>query len=83
MNYSSELSKSPVAETSHPQWLLSMLQQAWPQQWQKITQENNKQAPMSLRVNELRMSRDEYLDILSAANISASCSDIVYFRNNT
>lgn len=72
-----ELRKSPVAETSHPQWLLNLLQTAWPQQWRNITQENNKQAPMSLRVNQLRMSRDEYLDILSAANISASCSDIV------
>ena len=72
----SKLSKSPVAETSHPQWLLSILQQAWPQQWQKITEENNKQAPMSLRVNERRSSRDEYLSMLKAANIDASNSDI-------
>lgn len=71
-----ELGKSTVAETSHPQWLLNILQTAWPQQWRNITQENNKQAPMSLRVNELRTSRGEYLDILSAANINATSSDV-------
>ena len=71
-----ELRKSPVAETSHPQWLLELLQKAWPQQWRIITQENNKQAPMSLRVNQLKTSRDKYIDMLSAADIGASSSDI-------
>lgn len=71
-----KLLKSAVAETSHPQWLLKILQSAWPEQWQKITEENNKQAPMSLRVNLLRTSRNEYLDMLKVANINASSSEI-------
>ena len=70
------ITKSPVAETSHPQWLLNILQKAWPQQWHQITQENNLQAPMSLRVNQRQTSRDAYLDLLSEANINASGSDI-------
>jgi 16S rRNA (cytosine967-C5)-methyltransferase len=71
-----ELSKSPVAETSHPDWLLKILQAEWPQQWLNITQENNKQAPMSLRVNELLTSRDDYLGMLASENINAICSNI-------
>ena len=71
-----KLKKSPVADTSHPDWLLKLLQTAWPHQWRDITEENNKQAPMSLRVNALRISRDEYLDMLGSENIDASCSSI-------
>jgi 16S rRNA (cytosine967-C5)-methyltransferase len=71
-----ELRKNPVADTSHPRWLLKLLQTAWPHQWHDITKENNKQAPMSLRVNILRTSRDDYLDMLASENIAGSCSKI-------
>ena len=72
-----KLRKSPVAETSHPAWLLKLLQTEWPQQWRDITEENNKQAPMSLRVNTLRTSRDDYLDMLASENIAGSCSEVI------
>ena len=71
------ISNSAAAASSHPEWLLKILQESWPHDWQKITAENNKQAPMSLRVNDLRNSRDEYLELLKSAKINCSSSDIV------
>ncbi|MCU8304422.1 16S rRNA (cytosine(967)-C(5))-methyltransferase, partial [Vibrio vulnificus] len=35
----------------HPSWLLKILQDAYPEQWQTIVEANNNKAPMWLRVN--------------------------------
>ncbi|MCK5360074.1 MAG: 16S rRNA (cytosine(967)-C(5))-methyltransferase RsmB [Gammaproteobacteria bacterium] len=71
------INNSATATSSHPEWLLTILQESWPNDWQEITAENNKQAPLSLRVNCLSNSRDEYLELLKSANISCSSSEIV------
>jgi len=63
-----------VAQTSHPQWLLKLLRNAWPNDWQSITSENNRQAPMSLRINSRRQSRDDYLQELETYGIEAQAS---------
>ncbi len=68
--------KHPVAKSSHPAWLLQIIQSSWPEQWQEITDENNKQAPMSLRINVQRSSRKEYLGLLKTSGIRALSSDI-------
>jgi len=57
---------------SHPYWLIKRLKQAWPEHWQDICAANNERAPMSLRVNAQRNSRDDYLQQLSDAGIKAS-----------
>lgn len=51
---------------AHPQWLLDMLEQAWPEHLTAILQANNQQAPMTLRVNRLRCDRENYLQMLQA-----------------
>lgn len=71
------IGNSAVANSSHPEWLLKTLQKSWPHDWQEITAENNKQAPMSLRVNCQKNSRDEYLELLKLANINCSSSAVV------
>ncbi len=71
-----QIDKLPVAASSHPQWLLQILQTSWPEHWQTITDENNKQAPMSLRVNILRCSRKEYLEKLKHSGLNAVSSNI-------
>lgn len=43
---------------SHPQWLLKRLQQSWPQHWQTIVAANDQHAPLTLRVNRLRTTRE-------------------------
>ena len=66
------LSTNTEFSTAHPQWLASRLQRAWPKQAPEILAANNLQAPMCLRVNALRCSRDDYLKLLADADIVAS-----------
>lgn len=45
---------------SHPRWLVELLKQDWPESWQEILEQNNLRAPMTLRVNLQRHSREAY-----------------------
>ncbi|HAS6176668.1 TPA: 16S rRNA (cytosine(967)-C(5))-methyltransferase RsmB [Vibrio vulnificus] len=56
----------------HPSWLLKILQDAYPEQWQTIVEANNNKAPMWLRVNHAHHDRDEYLQLLKNANIDST-----------
>lgn len=60
------------AKYAHPVWLLDLFSQDWPEQWQHITEANNQQPPMMLRVNQQHYSQSEYLEQLKQAEISAS-----------
>ncbi|MDG2018482.1 MAG: 16S rRNA (cytosine(967)-C(5))-methyltransferase RsmB [Porticoccaceae bacterium] len=66
-----KLSKNSDYATAHPQWIVDRLHKAWPEQAQEILAANNLQAPMCLRVNASRCSRDDYLTMLTDANINA------------
>jgi len=48
------------AEFAHPQWIINQLKKDWPENWQNILHENNKQAPMTLRINQQQTNIDEY-----------------------
>ncbi len=60
-----------------PQWLLKKIQLAYPEkkkgtlQWQTILKANLLHPPMTLRVNQLINSREDYLALLSEKNIAA------------
>ncbi len=56
----------------HPGWLLKLLKESYPAQWQEIVEANNSKAPMWLRVNTQHHTRDQYLKLLNAENIDAS-----------
>ncbi|MBW4935058.1 16S rRNA (cytosine(967)-C(5))-methyltransferase RsmB [Marinobacter sp. F4206] len=56
---------------SHPAWMVEKLRHNWPDDWQRILDANNAQAPMTLRVNALRFTREEYLVLLAEAGIGA------------
>ena len=60
-----------VAKFSHPAWLIERLQHDWPDDWEAILTANNARPPFSLRVNQQRMTRDEYLDELTARSLEA------------
>lgn len=66
-----------VANYSHPKWLLEVLENIWPDQWQMIVNVNNEYPPMHLRVNLLHQSRDQYLAQLKQSNIEANSSELV------
>jgi 16S rRNA (cytosine967-C5)-methyltransferase len=54
------------ARYSHPAWLLERLRGDWPEHWQEIAEAGNRAAPMWLRVNAGRTTRDDYLRKLRA-----------------
>lgn len=55
-----------------PIWLLKRIKKAWPNDWKEIAANSNKKAPMSLRVNLSKISRESYLKTLSEHDIQAS-----------
>ena len=52
------------AKYAHPQWLLTMLQEDWPQNWESLIKANNQYPPMYLRVNQQKTTRSTYIDQL-------------------
>ena len=57
-----ELSKHGlVAKWNHPLWWVELLQRDYPEQWQSILETNNQAAPMAVRVNVQRTTREALL----------------------
>ena len=73
--------KNPVAflatEYSHPDWLVQRwLARFGFEECEKLLQCNNCVAPLSLRVNTLRATREEILDALQAREINAVAGEL-------
>lgn len=66
------LANDPVVFTAHPRWLQKRLKHDWPNNWQAICEANNIHPPMTLRVNQHYIKREEYLVLLSQNNIMAN-----------
>lgn len=69
------LDDNPVTATSHPKWLVKMLSKAWPDDWSSILEANNERAPLCLRVNRRKYTRDEYLALLLEDGLSAHATE--------
>lgn len=67
-----QLFSSEEARYAHPQWIIDRLKADWPDHWQQILQANNQQAPMTLRVNLQKISRDDYRQALHDQGIEAT-----------
>lgn len=63
--------QSPVAQYSHPQWLIEALRKAYPQHWPSICEQNNQQAPLTLRINRRTDDRSHYLEQLESMAVEA------------
>lgn len=59
------------SETNHPAWLSRAIEEAWPAQAGEIFVANNQHAPMTLRVNESRLTRSDYIEQLQTAEIES------------
>jgi 16S rRNA (cytosine967-C5)-methyltransferase len=68
----SETATDEAARYNHPLWLLKALRQAWPEHWPAIVEANNARPPLSLRVNLLQGTREQYLQRLRAADLEAT-----------
>jgi 16S rRNA (cytosine967-C5)-methyltransferase len=64
--------KKLAGRTAHPQWLVTALEEAWPEFHARILAANNEHPPLMLRVDLSRRSQDAYLKELLEANIAAS-----------
>ncbi|MAT50598.1 MAG: 16S rRNA (cytosine(967)-C(5))-methyltransferase [Porticoccaceae bacterium] len=65
-------------QSAHPPWLEQALRSAWGLRATSIMDANNQRPPMTLRVNENKISRADYLATLSRAGLTAkpaSCAD--------
>ena len=71
------IARRPQAATSHPAWLLRSLYRSWPDQFRNLVIANNSRAPLSLRVNLARGSREDYLARLDSADIPAAGDPLI------
>lgn len=58
-------------QDNHPEWFIKKIKIAWPEHWQAILQANDQHPPMTLRVNQKKISRDDYLKKLTQAGLDA------------
>jgi len=63
-----------VARRNHPKWWIECLRRDHPGAWTQILEADNRRAPMTLRVNARKSSRDDYLARLQAEDIDATPS---------
>lgn len=59
------------AKLNHPNWMIDAIQTCWPEQAMEILTANNQPAPMALRVNVLKGSREDYLQRLNQLDVNA------------
>lgn len=60
-----------VAQFSHPRWLIDLIRQEWPNDWQTILNANNRRPRITLRVNVRRTNATEYYARLESMGITA------------
>ena len=61
----------PLAAWNHPRWWIERLKRDHPRHWQDILRADNSHAPMTLRVNRLKTTREAVLRRFEAANLVA------------
>jgi 16S rRNA (cytosine967-C5)-methyltransferase len=66
----------PVARFAHPQWMIDRVRADWPEHWQTLLDENNRPAPLWLRVNRRRATAEDYLARLAAQGLAADRNEI-------
>ncbi len=62
----------PEARHAHPRWLLEALRGSWPAEWPEVAAANNARAPLALRVNRRRASREGYRRRLAEQGIEST-----------
>ncbi len=65
-----KVDENVCVETAHPDWLCMRIQADWQENAKQVMSANNQRAPMSLRVNALKISRNDYGCLLEKNQIS-------------
>ncbi|MCK9538020.1 16S rRNA (cytosine(967)-C(5))-methyltransferase RsmB [Dokdonella sp.] len=66
------LDQDPVTRHAHPRWLIDAIGHDWPAQADAILAANNREAPLTLRVNRRRVTRDALRARLAEAGHEAA-----------
>lgn len=66
------LAKSVQFQYSHPGWMVKRIRADWPDDADYILAENNRQAPMTIRVNTLKVDKSDYLTKLNLLNVNTT-----------
>ena len=74
--FSNLIAGNASARHEHPDWLLNLYKNEYPECWQSIIKENNLPPPMSLRVNSRVTDREHYLKKLETAEIEGRASKL-------
>jgi 16S rRNA (cytosine967-C5)-methyltransferase len=64
-------SEDPAVAHSHPDWLVEQLRKDWPTRWPELLAEDNRAAPLWLRANTSKLSRDALLERLAPIALHA------------
>ena len=64
-----------AAISNHPDWFTRRIQQDWPQEYDQIVSANNTPAPMHLRINQQKVSRNDYIKKLTEVGLQAVKSE--------
>ena len=63
--------KDPVGQFNFPLWWIDCLRTEQPEHWESVLRTSNQPAPMTLRVNNRKISTQDYLTKLGEQNIQA------------
>ncbi len=63
--------ETPADRFAHPEWLLTLIRESWPDRWQEILTAANSRPVMSLRVNLRRIGRQDYFEMLRGEAVPA------------
>ncbi|OGT07095.1 MAG: 16S rRNA (cytosine(967)-C(5))-methyltransferase [Gammaproteobacteria bacterium GWF2_41_13] len=66
-----------LKQDNHSAWFVDALKKVYPNDWKMMLEANQQHPPMSLRVNQQKMARENYLKKLRDAGIEAEISSIV------
>jgi len=75
--YLEKVGKDLEGKYAHPLWLIESIRETYPVQWEKLLLANNTHPPLTLRVNLLITSREDYLRRLKADGMGAKPLDYV------
>jgi 16S rRNA (cytosine967-C5)-methyltransferase len=69
------LDADPVTRSAHPRWLIDAIRRDWPAQAEAVLDANNREAPLMLRVNRRRGTREDLRARLAAAGVEVAVQD--------
>jgi len=72
-----QVNQQSSVQKALPDWLFTRIKKAWGNDWQSIIAATQAKAPLSLRVNQRKISRDDYFKQLQQQGIAYQTPDVL------